>query len=154
MLSKTEKAKIQELTAKTFDLIVENMDMTHEDAEKSFKESDTYNFLLLAKRNLENAHPIVLYRMFNSELKTEPIDEEQQSFIDFMADKTIELIVQNTNWGREKATKVFKSTKVYWMLVHSGHNLDESSPEELFDMFRNEFSLGSSLPSSMLKLTY
>ena len=54
--------------------------------------------------------------MFNSELKAKPIDEEQQSFIDFMADKTIELITQNTNWGKEKATKVFKSTKVYWIL--------------------------------------
>ena len=38
--------------------------------------------------------------MFNSELKAKPIDKEQQSFIDFMADKTIELITQNTNWGR------------------------------------------------------
>lgn len=130
------------------------MGKSRKEAEQDFQKSDTYAFLWLAKRNIENAHPIILYRMFNSELKAKPIDEEQQSFIDFMADKTIELITQNNNWGREKATKVFKSTRVYWILVHSGHNLDESSPEELFDMFKNELSIGNLLPSSTLKLTY
>ncbi|MEK3591877.1 hypothetical protein, partial [Lactobacillus crispatus] len=92
--------KIQELTDKTVDLIVENMGKSRKEAEQDFQKSDTYVFLWLAKRNIENEHPIILYRMFNSELKAKPIDEEQQSFIDFMTDNTIELITQNTNWGR------------------------------------------------------
>ena len=99
------------------DLIVENMGKSRKEAEQDFQKSDTYAFLWLAKRNIENAHPIILYRMFNSELKAKPKAEfpNEQSLDTFIG-------IQAMSYNER-----------YFNRIHKGFGQVQDTLESYFD---------------------
>lgn len=150
-LEQDRQAVINDLVNATIILIVKKFNWSTKKAKKLFKNSATYDYLFFWDHNIEYSDPVILLHMFDTEMKMQPVTIEDQEFYDCMSEDVANLIVKNKKITFSEALHQFEISKTYWNLTHSGHDFDHSSPEHLYQMYKNECKVGLPLPTSMIE---